>query len=104
LTASYPGATILLMPIPDIHQLEERVLTLMDEFRRLKEENQALSRQVKQLNREKEALIGENKLNQGSQDRLSQLENQNKKNEEGKKVMRTKVIALIKNLERFDPT
>jgi DNA repair exonuclease SbcCD ATPase subunit len=102
LTAPYPDARILLMPKPDIHQLEERVLTLMGEFRRLKEENQGLSTQVDQLTREKEALRNENNLNQGSQDRLSQLESLNQKNEKDRQVIRAKVLSLIKNLDKFD--
>ncbi|MBT5549925.1 MAG: hypothetical protein HOJ79_05535 [Nitrospina sp.] len=86
----------------DIHQLEERVLALMEEFRRLKEENQGLTSQVDRLNREKEALANEKEINQGHQDRLSQLETLNKKGEKDRKIMRTKVLALIKNLDKFD--
>ena len=91
------------MPKPDIHQLEERVLALMGEFRRLKEENQTLSGQVDRLNNEKESLVNEKKIHQGDQGRLSQLEKLNKKNDKDKKAMRTKILALIKNLEKFDP-
>ncbi|MBT3184367.1 MAG: hypothetical protein HOI59_11645 [Nitrospina sp.] len=90
------------MPKPDIHQLEERVLTLMREFRRLKEENQGLSNQVDQLSREKTAMAKEKSLNQGKQDRLSQLETVSRKNEKARKAMRTKVQSLLKNLEKFD--
>ncbi|MBT3921941.1 MAG: hypothetical protein HOF21_05125 [Nitrospina sp.] len=90
------------MPKPDIQQLEERVLALMGEFRRLKEENQGLSRQVDQLNREKTAMAKEKNLNQGKQDRLSQLETVSRKNEKDRKAMRTKVQLLLKNLEKFD--
>lgn len=90
------------MPKPDIQQLEERVLTLMEEFRCLKKENQELSRQVSQLNREKEALVEEQSLNQGSQDRLSQLESLNRKNEKDRKVITAKVQTLLENLQKFD--
>ena len=90
------------MPKPDIHQLEERVLVLMGEFRRLKKENQGLSRQVDQLNREKETLVEERNLSQGSQARLSQLESLSKKNEKDRKLMRTKVQTLLESLEKFD--
>ncbi len=85
-----------------IHQLEERVLTLMEEFRRLKKENQGLSRQVEQLNREKEDLIKEQSSNQGVRDRLSQLESLAREDEKGHKVMRVKVQTLLDNLEKFD--
>ena len=61
------------MPKQDIHQLEERVLVLIGEFRRLKDENQELSRQVDQLNREKETLVEEQNLSQVAKDRLSKL-------------------------------
>jgi predicted nucleic acid-binding Zn-ribbon protein len=90
------------MPKPDIHQLEERVLALMGEFRRLKKENQGLSRQVDQLNREKEAMVKEQSSNQGTLERLSQLESLSRKNEKDRKVVRTKVQTLLDNLEKFD--
>ena len=90
------------MPKQDIHQLEERVLVLIGEFRRLKDENQELSRQVDQLNREKETLVEEQNLSQATKDRLSKLESLDKKNEKDRKVMRTKVKTLLENLEKFD--
>ena len=90
------------MPKPDIHQLEERVLVLVVEFRRLKDENQELSRQVDQLNHEKETLVEEQNLSQVAKDRLSKLESLDKKNEKDRKVMRTKVKTLLENLEKFD--
>ena len=90
------------MPKQDIHQLEERVLVLIGEFRRLKDENQELSRQVDQLNREKETLVEEQNLSQVAKDRLSKLESLDKKNEKDRKVMRTKVKTLLGNLEKFD--
>jgi len=48
-------------------------------------------------------LVNEKSIHQDDQGRLSQLEKLNKKNEKDKKVMRTKILALIKNLEKFDP-
>lgn len=90
------------MPKQDIHQLEERVLALIGEFRRLKDENQELSRQVDQLNREKETLVEEQNLSQVAKDRLSKLESLDKKNEKDRKVMQTKVKTLLGNLEKFD--
>jgi hypothetical protein len=91
------------MPKQDIiHQLEERVLVLIREFRRLKDENQELSRQVDQLNRDKGTLVEEQKLSQVAKDRLSKLEFLDKKHEKNRKVMRTKVKTLLENLEKFD--
>jgi hypothetical protein len=91
------------MPKQDIiHQLEERVLVLIREFRRLNDENQELSRQVDQLNREKGTLVEEQNLSQVAKDRLSKLESLDKKNEKDRKVMRTKVKTLLANLEKFD--
>ena len=90
------------MPKQDINQLEERVLVLIGEFRRLKDENQELSRQVDQLNREKETLLEEQNLSQVAKVRLSKLESLDKKNEKDRKVMRTKVKTLLENLEKFD--
>ena len=90
------------MPKQDIHQLEERVLVLIGEFRRLKDENQDLSRQVDQLNRQKETLVEGQNLSQATKDRLSKLESLDKKNEKDRKVMRTKIKTLLENLEKFD--
>ena len=90
------------MPKQDIHQLEERMLVLIGEFRRLKDENYELSRQVDQLNHEKETLVEEQNLSQAIKDRLSKLESLDKKNEKDRKVMRTKVKTLLENLEKFD--
>ena len=90
------------MPKPDIHQLEERVLVLIGEFRRLKDENQELSRKVDQLNLEKETLVEEQNLSQATKERLSKLESLDQKNEKDRKVMRTKVKTLLENLEKFD--
>ena len=90
------------MPKQDIHNLEERVLVLIGEFRRLKDENQELSHQVDQLNREKETLVEEQNLSQVAKDRLSKLEYLDKKNEKDRKVMRTKVKTLLESLEKFD--
>jgi prefoldin subunit 5 len=78
------------------------VLVLIGEFRRLKDENQVLSRQVDQLNREKETLVEEQNLSQVAKDRLSKLESLDKNNEKDRKVMRTKVKTLLENLEKFD--
>jgi len=90
------------MSKPDIHQLEERVLALMEEFRHLKKENQGLSQQVDRLNREKEAMAKEQSSNQGARERLSQLESLGRKNEKDRKVVRAKVQTLLDNLEKFD--
>lgn len=87
---------------PDIHQLEERVLALIGEFRRLKEENRGLSLQVEQLTREKEVLEQETILNRSKLSRLPKLESQSRKNEIDQKVIRAKVQELIKNLDKFD--
>jgi uncharacterized phage infection (PIP) family protein YhgE len=90
------------MPKPDIHQLEERVLVLIGEFRRLKDENGELSRQVDQLNREKKTLVEEQNLSQGKKDRLSKLESLDQKNKKDRKLMRTKVKTLLGYLDKFD--
>lgn len=90
------------MPKPDIHQLEERVLALMGEFHRLRKENQRLSCQIDQLNREKEILVEEASLNQESLKRLSQLESLNRKNEKDNQAIRMKVQILLESLEKFD--
>lgn len=90
------------MPKADIHQLEEKVLALMGEFRRLKGENQELLRQVNKLNSEKETLVEKANLSQVTQERLSKLESLSQKNEKDRRLMRTKVQSLLEGLEKFD--
>ena len=90
------------MSKPDIYQLEERVLALMGEFHRLRKENQRLSCQIDQLNREKDILVEEASLNQESLKRLSQLESLNRKNEKDNQAIRMKVQILLESLEKFD--
>ncbi len=90
------------MSQPDIHQLEERVFSLIGEFRRLKEENKRLSREVDRLSEEREVLIVEGDLNQGNQERLAQLETLSQQNDKYRKTMRDKVQTLLNNLEKFD--
>lgn len=92
------------MPKPDIQQLEESVSALLGEFRRLKEENLGLSRRVEQLIRDKEVLVEKSKMSQNSQDRISQLESLNLKNEKDRKIIRAKVQTLLDNLQKFDLT
>ena len=92
------------MPKPDIQQLEESVSALLGEFRRLKEENLGLSRRVEQLILDKEVLVEESKVSQNSQDRISQLESLNLKNEKDRKIIRAKVQTLLDNLQKFDLT
>lgn len=92
------------MPELEMRQLEERVSLLMKEFRRLKEENQELLCQIDQLNRKEAAMEKEKSLSRRAQDRLLQLETMNQKNAENRVAARTKVQALLKNLEKFDLT
>ena len=92
------------MSKPDIQQLEESVSALLGEFRRLKEENLGLSRRVEQLIRDKEVLVEESKMSQNSQDRISQLESLNLKNEKDRKIIKAKVQTLLDNLQKFDLT
>ena len=87
---------------PDIYQLEERVLSLMKEFRRVKDKNKELILQVDQLTRDKEFLVEDQSLNQSTKDRLSQLESIDRKKEKDRKIIRTKVKALLENLKKFD--
>ena len=82
--------------------MEERVLVLIGEFRRLKDENQELSRQIDQLNREKETLVEEQNLSQACKRSPFQIGILRQKKRKGSQVMRTKVKTLLENLEKFD--
>ena len=84
-------------------QLEERVLALMEEFHRLKEENGDLSSQLVKLRRENRMLENDRDLNSVNKVRLTELESLNKKYTNERKAIWIKVQVALAKLEKFDP-
>lgn len=92
------------MSKPDIEQLEAGVSTLLEAYRRLKDENEKLIVQVEGLTREAESLAKEKEFIKEKLERLSELEKENKQNENNRKQVREKVVLLMEKLEKFDLT
>ena len=93
------------MSKPDMEQLEAGVSTLIDVCRRLKDENEKLTLQIESLIQESESLlVNEKESIKNKLERLSDLEMENKNNENAKKQIREKVANVLEKLENFDLT
>ena len=87
-----------------MEQLEQLVSTLIETFRRLKDENEKLTRQVEDFKREFESLEKEKEFIKEKLERLSELEKENRNNEIDRKQVRQKVVDLLNRLEKFELT
>jgi len=93
------------MSKPDMEQLEAGVSALIDVCRRLKDENEKLTLQMEGLIQESESLlVNEKESIKNKLERLSDLEMENKNNENAKKQIREKVANVLEKLENFDLT
>ena len=92
------------MAKPIMEQLEQVVLTLIEAFRRLKDENEKLTGQVEDFKRVCESLEQEKEFIREKLERLSELEKENRNNEVGRKQIRQKVVDLLNRLEKFELT
>ena len=92
------------MAKPIMEQLEQVVSTLIEEFRRLKDENEKLTGQVEDFKRASESLEKEKEFIKEKLERLSELEKENRNNEIDRKQVRQKVVDLLNRLEKFELT
>ena len=92
------------MAKPIIEQLEQAVSTLIEAFRRLKDENEKLTGQVEDFKRACESLEKEKEFVKEKLERLSELEKENRNNENDRKQVRQKVVDLLNRLEKFELT
>ena len=92
------------MSKPNIEQLEANITTLLEAYRKLKEESKRLSIQVESLTLEKQSFAKEKELIKEKLARLSELEAANKNNENDRIQVQEKVIHLLEKLEKFDLT
>ena len=92
------------MAKPIMEQLEQVVLTLTEAFRRLKDENEKLTRQVEDFKRACESLKKEKEFIKEKLERFSELEKENRNDEIDRKQIRQKVIDLLNRLEKFELT
>ena len=87
-----------------MEQLEQLVSTLIEAFRRLKDENEKLTRQVEDFKRACESLKKEKEFIKEKLERFSELEKENRNDEIDRKQVRQKVVDLLNRLEKFELT
>tara|TARA_Y100001934_G_scaffold264623_1_gene341840 strand:+ start:108 stop:386 length:279 start_codon:yes stop_codon:yes gene_type:complete len=92
------------MAKPIMEQLEQVVSTLIEEFRRLKDENEKLTGEVEDFKRAYELMEKEKEFIKEKLERLSELEKENRNNEIDRQQIRQKVIDLLNRLEKFELT
>ena len=92
------------MAKPIMEQLEQVVSTLVEAFRRLKNENEKLIGQLEDFKRACESLEKEKEFFKEKLERLAELEKDNRNNEIDRKQVRQKVVDLLNRLEKFELT
>ena len=92
------------MSKPSMEQLEQGVSALVEAFRRLKDENEKLTGQVESFKQEFESLEKEKEFIKEKLEHLSNLQIENKNNENDRKQIRQKVVNLLNRLEKFELT
>ena len=92
------------MSKPSIEQLTVSITTLLDAYRKLKDERKNLTVQLENLTREKQSFLKEKEYITEKLERLAELETLNKNNENDRIQVREKVIHLLEKLEKFDLT
>ena len=92
------------MAKPIMEHLQQLVSTLIEAFRRLKDENEKLKGQVESFRQEFESLEKEKEFIKEKLERLSELEKENRNNEIDRKQVRQKVVDLLNRLEKFELT
>ena len=87
-----------------MEKLEVNIATLLEAYRKLRDESKSLTIQVEILTREKQSFLKEKEFIEEKLERLSELEAINKNNENDRINVREKVTYLIEKLEKFDLT
>ena len=87
-----------------MEKLEENVTTLLEAYRKLKDESKNLAVQVESLTSEKQSFLEEQEFIKKKLEHLSELELVNKNNNNDRIQIRKKVIQLLEKLEKFDLT
>ena len=87
-----------------MEKLEANIATLLEAYRKLRDESKSLTIQVEILTREKQSFLKEKESINEKLEHLSDLESVNKNNENDRIQVREKVIHLLEKLEKFDLT
>jgi chromosome segregation ATPase len=92
------------MSKPNIEKLEANINTLLEAYRKLRDESKRLTVQVEILTSENQSCLKEKEFFKEKLERLSDLEASKKNNEFDRIQVRKKVVHLLEKLETFDLT
>ena len=92
------------MSKPRIEQLEASITTLLEAYRKVKDERKRLTVLVESLTSQQESFLKKDEIAKKKLDRLSELEAANSNNKNDMIQIREKVVYLLEKLEKFDLT
>ncbi len=92
------------MSKPNIEKLEANITTLLEAYRKLRDESKRLTVQVEILTSENQSCLKEKEFFKEKLERLSDLEASKKNNEFDRIQVRKKVVHISEKLETFDLT
>ncbi len=92
------------MSKPRIEQLEASIMTLLEAYRKVKDERKRLTVLVESLTSQQESFLKKDEIAKKKLDRLSELEAANSNNKNDMMQIREKVVYLLEKLEKFDLT
>ena len=87
-----------------MEQLEASIATLLEEYRKLKDERTRLAVLVENLTSEQKSFLKEEEIIKKKLKRLTELEAANSNNENDRLQIREKIKHLLEKLEKFDLT
>jgi hypothetical protein len=90
------------MSIEKIERLEELVTLTLEVLNSLRAEKNSLEQRVRELEREKKAVLKENEEAKGSLGKLKQLEVSHRKLEKDRSAVRLKVRNALQKVEKMD--
>jgi len=92
------------MSKPRIEQLEASITTLLEAYRKVKDERKRLTVLVESLTSQQESFLKKDEIVKKKLERLSELEAANSNNKNDMMQIREKVVYLLEKLEKFDLT
>ena len=87
-----------------MEQLETSISTLLEAYRKLKDERRRLAVLIESLTSEQQSFLKEEEIVKEKLERLSELESANSNNENDRMQIREKVVHILQKLEKFDLT
>ncbi|GJL77635.1 MAG: hypothetical protein NPINA01_06240 [Nitrospinaceae bacterium] len=85
-----------------LEKLSLLVTSVIEESGRLKNEIRCLEEKVQEMDRENKAVLEQNQRLLSDLEKLNVLEDCNRKMQEDKSVIRSKVQTILENLEKMD--